>query len=245
MARGNRLTIAPDRALYVGELPATGWHRHAAVALLVGLSGRFKVHLPDGRVEHARSALVDIGVEHLFDPCGEQVALVYLEPDAPEVCGWRSLLAREGGMLFDVATPVVTCSAMEGRLRSFDLPQLLRIPADTPATGLDPRVARSLQALRSVGARPWGRAGLAESAGLSSSRFNHLFREEAGVSFRTYRIWSQVRAAMTGAGPLTSLTEAALQGAFADSSHFSRTFRSTFGMTPSSVLQGVTREVVR
>ena len=244
MTRGNRLTIAQDRALYVGELAATGWHRHAAVALLVGLSGRFVVHLPGGRLEHCRSALVDIGVEHVFDPRAEQVALVYLEPDVPEVRSWRSLLAREGGVLFDVVPPASSGSTMEGRLRSFDLPQLLRLPGDSAAAGLDPRVARSLQTLRRVGDLPWARNGLAQAANLSASRFNHLFREETGVSFRTYRVWSQVRAAMTGAGPLTSLTDAALQGAFADSSHFSRTFRATFGMTPSSVLQGVMREVV-
>lgn len=244
MARGNRLTLAPDRALYVGELPATGLHRHAAVALLVGLSGRFALHLAPGRVEHCRSALVDIGIDHVFDPCGEQVALLYLEPDAPELPCLRPLLAREGGVLFDVAAPVGACSPMDTRLRAFDLPQLLRLPDPAAGAGLDPRVARSLQALRRVGEQPWARGGLAKAAGLSPSRFNHLFREEAGVSFRSYRIWCQVRAAMTGAGPLMSLTDAALQGAFADSSHFSRTFRATFGMTPSSVLRGVVREVV-
>lgn len=244
MNSGNRLTIAKDRALYIGELAATGLHRHAAVALLVGLSGRFAVHLVGGRLEHCRSALVDIGVDHVFDPRGEQVALIYLEPDAPEVCGWRPLLAREGGVLFDVALPVGARSAAEGRFRAFDLPQLLRLPIDTASPFLDPRVARSLQALRRVGDRPWARPELAQAAGLSPSRFNHLFREEAGVSFRSYRIWCQVRAAMSGIGPVKSLTDAALQGAFADSSHFSRTFRATFGMTPSSVLEGVARDVV-
>ena len=120
-----------DRALYVGELAATGWHRHAPVALLVSLSGRFAVHLACGRLEHCRSALVDIGVDHVLDPCGEQVALVYLEPDAPEVRRWRPLLGREGGVLLDVALSVGARSAVEERLRAFDLPQLLRLPGDT------------------------------------------------------------------------------------------------------------------
>ena len=33
------------------------------------------------------------------------------------------------------------------------------------------------------------------------------------------------------------LTDAALHGEFSDSAHFSRMFRQTFGMTPSSVLK--------
>jgi len=62
------------------------------------------------------------------------------------------------------------------------------------------------------------------------------------VSFRSYRVWSQVRAAMAGLATQTRLTDAALHGAFSDSAHFSRTFRQTFGMTPSSVLKPL-REV--
>lgn len=52
-----------------------------------------------------------------------------------------------------------------------------------------------------------------------------------------YRRWSQVRMAMAGLATSPRLTDAALHGAFADSAHFSRMFRQTFGMTPSSVLR--------
>lgn len=58
-----------------------------------------------------------------------------------------------------------------------------------------------------------------------------------GVSLRTYRVWSQVRLAMAGLAFSPRLTDAALHGEFSDSAHFSRMFRQTFGMTPSSVLK--------
>ena len=40
------------------EIPATGWHRHAAPVLLLGLSGRFRLLLPGGRGETCHSALI-------------------------------------------------------------------------------------------------------------------------------------------------------------------------------------------
>ena len=234
--RGNALTLAGDRALYVGELPATGWHRHAAPVLLVGLSGRFGLRLPGERPASCRSALVDAGIEHVFDPAGETVALMYLEPDAPELRAVRPLLAAEGGVALDpLVTGPVTVGVMR-RLENFDLPALLRVGAGE-APPLDARVLRALRLLRGLRERPLARSEAAQSVLLSSSRFNHLFREQAGVSFRSYRIWAQVRCALTGLGPGLNLTEAALQGAFSDASHFSRTFRGTFGMTPSSVLK--------
>jgi len=229
------MMLGETRALYVGELPATGWHCHAAPVLLIGLSGRFALHLPAGR-ESCRSALIDCGVEHVFDPCGERVALMYLEPDALEARRLRSLFRAQGAVIFDPAAAPVARSHVESRLRSFDLDALLRHHVPEPGA-LDLRVQHSMQYLRLVGAAPAGREGAADAVSLSASRFNHLFREETGVSFRSYRVWAQVRAAMAGMGPHINLTEAALHGAFADSSHFSRTFRKTFGMTPSTVLK--------
>ena len=57
------------------------------------------------------------------------------------------------------------------------------------------------------------------------------------MSFRSYRVWSLVRAALGAVGSNPTLTQAALEGGFVDSSHFSHMFRNTFGMTPSSVLK--------
>ncbi len=241
MRATNTLTLGANRALYVGELPATGWHRHAAPVLLLGLSGRFAVHLAPGRVETCHSALIDMGVWHLFDPCGERVALVYLEPDCAEARGLRPMLRQQGGVLFDPAARVGARDTLEARLRSFDLHALLGWRFAQTAE-LDPRVLRSLQHLRMARDGVLPREQVARAAHLSVSRFNHLFREEMGVSFRGYRVWSQVRAAMAGLATQPRLTDAALHGAFSDSAHFSRTFRQTFGMTPSSVLKPL-REV--
>lgn len=239
---GNTLTLGTNRALYQGELPATGWHCHASPVLLLGLSGRFALHLPHGRVQTCHSALVDTGIEHVFDPCGEQVALVYLEPDSAEARSLRPHFAAHSdgvrGVIFDAAVPVQARSSMDAYLRSFDLQSLLQL--DCPAVApVDARVARSLLALRQAGGAVPGRDAAAATAHLSASRFNHLFRAEMGVSFRSYRVWSQVRAAMGALVTNPTLTMAALDAGFVDSSHFSRMFRQTFGMTPSSVLKSL------
>lgn len=245
-ARTNSLTLGVNRALYQGDMPATGWHCHAAPVLLMGLSGRFALHLPQGGVQTCHSALVNTGVEHVFDPCGEQVAVMYLEPDSVEARSLRPQFAAQGGVILDVCVPVQARSPMDAYLRNFDLQALLRW--DCPAVApIDARVARSLLALRSpvgLGDTVPGRDAAAAVAHLSASRFNHLFSAEMGVSFRSYRVWSQVRGALGALSTDSRLTQAALEGGFVDSSHFSRMFRQTFGMTPSSVLKPL-RQVTR
>ena len=245
-ASTNSLTLGVNRALYQGDMPTTGWHCHAAPVLLMGLSGRFALHLPLGGVQTCHSALIDSGVEHVFDPCGEHVAVMYLEPDAPEARSLRPQFAAQGGVIFNAAVPVQARSLMDVYLRRFDLQALLRFDCPEVAP-IDARVAHSLLALRGAvgpGDTVVRRDAAAALAHLSASRFNHLFRAEMGVSFRSYRVWSQVRTALGALSIDQRLTQAALEGGFVDSSHFSRMFRQTFGMTPSSVLKPL-RQVTR
>lgn len=236
MRASNSLILASDRSLYQGELPATGWHCHAAPVLLLGLSGRFALHFAKERTAWCYSAWIDSGVEHVFDSHGEQVATMYLEPDAAETRRWRAHFANHGGMVLDPCIRTQSRSSTDAYLRNFDLDALLPFRcADVAA--IDARVAHTVNALRRPGIATPSRAALAQAAGLSESRFNHLFSAEMGVSFRSYRVWSQVRSALGALGTDSRLTQAALEGGFVDSSHFSNMFRKTFGMTPSSVLR--------
>lgn len=239
----NSLVIGADRALYLGDLPATGLHRHACPVFLLGLSGRFALHLGGQEVVTCHSALVNTGVAHVFDPRGEQVAVMYLEPDSPEARALQPWFQRNGGVMLDPAVRVGSHSSAQARLRSFDLPALLDVVLDT-VPPLDQRVAQAITRMRQGGGDAVSRGMAADAASLSASRFNHLFRQEAGVSFRSYRVWTQVRSALGGLATSPRLTDAALEGAFVDSSHFSRTFRQTFGMTPSSVLKPL-RSVIK
>ena len=83
-------------------------------------------------------------------------------------------------------------------------------------------------------------AELGECAGLSASRFLHLFKAETGVPLRRYRLWNRHgRGGRAHSREGRSLTEAAHAAGFASSAHFSTAFRDMFGMMPSEFLKGL------
>lgn len=104
---------------------------------------------------------------------------------------------------------------------------------------LDPRVQRALETIRERSTTrledPIGR--LAAEAHLSQSRFRHLFRMQVGLSVQRYLLWQRLLAALEAAAHGASLSEAAHEAGFADSAHMSRTFRDSFGLTPSEILK--------
>ena len=76
----------------------------------------------------------------------------------------------------------------------------------------------------------------AEDVGLSGSRLMHLFQAELGVPFRRLRNWERMRVVARARADGSNLTTACLAAGFADSSHFTRSFRQSFGLPPSAVL---------
>lgn len=75
----------------------------------------------------------------------------------------------------------------------------------------------------------------AQMSNLSVSRFLHLFKDNAGVSFRACRTWKQARRFLDYANRSGSLTHVALDLGYPDSSHFSRSIRKIFGLQPRSI----------
>ena len=56
-----------------------------------------------------------------------------------------------------------------------------------PRRALDPRVTRAIARIGKFSGEPVTAATCATEAGLSSSRFLHLFKEETGIAFRSFR----------------------------------------------------------
>jgi AraC-like DNA-binding protein len=62
-----------------------------------------------------------------------------------------------------------------------------------PRRELDCRVARAILQIGKFSGEPVTAASCAAEAGLSPSRFLHLFKEETGISFRSFRAWKRAR----------------------------------------------------
>lgn len=101
----------------------------------------------------------------------------------------------------------------------------------------DPRIARCLSTIRRHLDRPLRLAELATTVGVSQSWLAHHFTDAVGVPIRRYVLWQRLWRAMEAALNGGTLTQAAHQAGFSDSAHLSRTFRQTFGVTPSFLFE--------
>ena len=80
---------------------------------------------------------------------------------------------------------------------------------------------------------------LAARAGLSPSRFLHLFKAETGYRCGATASGTGWARRIRASGEGASLTEAAHAAGFASSAHFSSAFRDMFGMMPSDLARAL------
>lgn len=219
----------------------TGFHAHHAIQLTIALSEehvRFRV--PDGNWTPYRAAIVAAHQSHAFKAAGQLVALVFAEPESLEGRRLRerfldgiaaldmTLFAEEASRLpaaYVGGAPddeVIGCArAVTAKLASVQSPS---------ARPLDPRIERALGIVRQELDHTLTMTGVAEAVHLSPERFRHLFLEQTGIRFCPYVLWVRLETAVASYAAGSSLTDASHAAGFADSVHFSRTFKRMFGV---------------
>jgi AraC-like DNA-binding protein len=236
------------RALFAGPLRHNSMHAHSVPVMVTGLYGPFRFRLAPGRWQRCAAAVIPAGTPYEFDAGGEALAVIYLEPsvgradtlvpllsDCAEADGavtGVSRLTRELRLLYEAPN-----GGVGGMLDDF-----ARFSQSRARREIDRRIAHAIAMLSSSADETVSVVDVAQRAGLSASRFQHLFVEHAGVPFRRFRGWQRLRRAISAITSGASFTHAAHDAGFADLAHFSRSFRQTFGAPASPSLRKVRSE---
>ena len=237
------------RVLYLGPAFGLTPHRNATAVLAVALDGTLEVAEhpadPDGVYRSVRSVLIPPNMLHHLRIVGGRMAFLYVDPLSRDLAALQARMQDVApraafDLIGEAAVIEVLTGLAEGRIADGDgrksLTALLGV-----GTRADPdlRILSALRRMRDQPHRSHAMAELGACAGLSASRFLHLFKAETGVPLRRYRLWNRMGAAVAAVRDGQSLTEAAHAAGFASSAHFSTAFRDMFGMMPSELLKGL------
>ncbi len=221
----------------------TDLHAHHAIQIVLGLGGAFRLRTAD-REAASLAVAVAADVGHVFEAEG-LFALLFVEPESR---AGRAMSARLFG---DGPLAPVPRPAYDGLARAIgrapgQIPgndELVRfgraMVADLAGERLgdrpDGRVLRMIAAAKDRLEGPVSLSDVVGVGGLSAGRLRHLFVEQTGLPFQTYLLWLRLMKAIESIVAGATLTGAAHDAGFADSAHFSRTFRRMFGVAPASL----------
>jgi AraC family transcriptional regulator len=234
-------------SLWIGRAgEPTTLHAHHAVQIALPFpGGQVRFSGSSGGWKSYAAALVATHLPHAFEARGQLVAQIFVEPESREGRLLQKLHAgaRIVALHADALQPQIAALAAAYGRRASD--SILIEQARSSIAALcgpaaaeappDPRIARAVELIRAGLGEAIPLRAMAAATNLSAERFRHLFMQETGVGFRAYLLWLRLECALAAFVGGATLTEAAHTSGFADSAHFSRTFRRMFGIAPASV----------
>ncbi|HEX6239789.1 MAG TPA: helix-turn-helix domain-containing protein, partial [Polyangiales bacterium] len=217
-------------ALYVGPLIAAARHKHHAGQVIWAPDG-VQVTGEDGCPRRVTLYAVPPHVPHGHGPAAA-AAVLWVDRDDLRWGPHPTRLPEQP--LASPITPEVADALAKTLLE-------LVMPTDGGTCTLQhPAVKRMHALLDAKAAEAEISVGqLARQSGLSTRQLRHRFTQELGINPSAYRRWRRLRRAMAAIAGGATLTQAALEGGFADGAHFSRVFLAQFGMAPSQAFSAV------
>ena len=251
--RSNRVMwLNDERVFYAGllgtmsERTMGGWHLYVAVGEPIRIS------VNGAAWQSTDLAVVPPYMPHRVD-CDERlVADLVIEPETVDPDALSAFVRQGCGAVHDEPGVVRRMRELHAWLcwRGRELP-LATADADAFIFGqalapraLDARIAAALQTIRQDPAAPITAMECAAQAGLSFSRFLHLFKQQTDTSFRNLRAWKRARSLLLHVTRDANLVNVALETGYPDSTHFSHTIRQVYGLRPRDIFAGSRRLTV-
>lgn len=242
------------RTFYIGELFELQSMHTAASCFVMGLEKPFEIlDVKSGRSAVTRSALVPADVRVNVYSGGQIMANCFLDPFGRDLRAMQSEMQTDLGNVrvgsVDEARQLERFSAMYRDIPAADQAYAILEHSILPAVDMgdasvDARLQQAVQLIKQDPLSNMSNQVLAKQVGWSESQLQRQFRQVIGLPVRRYRLWHRLFVTAGYMAYGKSLTEAALAAGFADSPHFSRTFRSMLGMTPSFVFQRHSRLMI-
>jgi AraC-like DNA-binding protein len=241
---GHLMLISPQRVFYAGLLGRPRGRTSGAFLIYRSLEGCLKVTRDGCTDGPSPMAVVPPYVPHTVESEHPSVICVMIEPETArpgaldalaerlsgaEACGVGARIRAVYDEIRNGARPDDTSAAEFDRIL---------LGAALPPRQLDPRVAAAVDRLVGNPERAVAAANCARDAGLSQSRFLHLFKDETGVSFRAFRAWKRARHLLHFVNEDINFAHLAQDIGYPDSTHFSHSIRRFYGLKPRAIFTG-------
>ncbi len=242
---GRVMWLTPDRLFYAGLLGSPSVRTMGGLLIYVALRAPIRIRFDDGPWASTELAVVPAYMPHSVACDDRMICDLALEAESIDLARLPPVIRERAGPVDDPAFvrhvrqahAYLSKRGRELELQADSFDQIFFGHALAPRK-LDPRIEAAVQRIRNAPSATATAESCAASAHLSFSRFLHLFKEDVGTPFRSFRTWKRARSLLHYVTQDSNLAHVALDAGYPDSTHFSHSIRQVYGLKPSDIFAG-------
>ena len=224
-----RAAIPFSTSVFSVDVASIGLHRNPVPCVIMGRNKSLTVANRE-EVVTGDVLLIRPGIEHTV-VCSGGLNVMYLDglPWSAGICLAESLQGR----LADLA--------IDAMFRGSDAQVALRQRLVPGATQVPPQLMAAIEDLIAEPMSRMTQRELADRLQVERTKALRLFKAATGQTFRRFKQWSGLQHAARKITSGELVRTAAMDAGFADTAHLTRTFRMSFGLTPSEAIAGLAK----
>ena len=237
-----------DTLVILAKNIAVEMHYHHAVQLVVSLDKPYNAVLDNQSIKFVRGFLIDSDIPHACQSADSTVLVISVDATSAKGRLLKSQLSEQTFILLDKLFSAKAIDEFsnfywrycDNSQHEFDPLYFIHKLSHEPRniTSFDARLLIAIDFINQYISKTIKVIDIARHVSLSESRLRHLFTEQVGISLTKYILWVRVKVALREMlKPGVTLSDAAYQAGFTDHSHFTRTFKRMFGVSPSLLLK--------
>ncbi len=231
-----------DNIAFIGNRVASTEHSHCLLQVFFSFDAPLQVTVEHEQIS-GKCIIINKNVRHLFSCENKMQLSILIEPCSSFA---KELIKKMDGNYFicnsgiervqQVAFALPDAKDKQtyiGFMREFA--QWIGVQRNTNV--LDKRISELLELLQNCDCYDHTIENFAKKVYLSSSRMSHLFREQVGISLKSYILLHQLERAFKELLNGANITDAALLAGFDSPSHFAATVKKWMGMSVSASIK--------
>lgn len=231
--------------LFIGKIPDNRFHKHYALQISISTTSEMTLFFKEEKYILGKSFFINSKVEHKLISSTNQLTILinplcaighqlFLEFEKSKSYNLDDELGiRLVEVLKEFESANITFEALCKLV--FKILEQYKCICKSENHLEDDRIEKVINFIDSNFEKVLSVEEVAAHCFLSATRFLHLFKEKTNLNFRRYQLWNKTIKSLPYLQK-NSIADTALAFGFYDTSHYTRTFIETFGITPKFFL---------
>ncbi len=238
MKKDIKIGFSDIGGIYIGKDIQTDQHLHHAITIAVSFSEKFDYWCEQQKISCTGVIIQANTIRKIVNPNKNYIAFVHIEPFSQQVLQltnknepFKQLTPFQIKNIAELLRKYFSDERNDENITTQIIDKITSEIGYSSNVKIDERIKKSIEIIRQ--AEDITLKQIAEHSYLSTYRFSHLFKQQTGMSFREFVLYTKLVKSLKAIYQNQNFTHSSHAGGFADQAHFTRTFYKAFGVLPS------------